>query len=49
MKDKKEWNHVIGHDDVPVDPQTMYSLMDPPRPLSNYKKRFARHKLLRVK
>ena len=49
VKDKKEWNHVIGHIDVPVDPQTMYSLMDPPRPLSNYKKRFTRHELLRVK
>ena len=49
VKDKKEWNHVIGHDDVPVDPQTMYSLVDPPRPLSNYKKRFMRHELLRVK
>ena len=49
MKDKKEWNHVIGHDDVPVDPQTMYSLVDPPRPLSNYKKRFFRSELLRVK
>jgi hypothetical protein len=49
VKDKKEWNHVIGHDDVPVDPQTMYSLVDPPRPLSNYKKRFFRSELLRVK
>ena len=49
VRDKKEWNHVIGHDDVPVDPQTMYSLVDPPRPLSNYKTRFMRHELLRVK
>ena len=28
VKDKKEWNHVIGQDDVPVGPQTMYSLVD---------------------
>ena len=49
VKDKKEWNHVIGHDDVPVDPQTMYSLVDPPRPLSKYKKCSMRHELLRVK
>ena len=49
VKDKKEWNHVIGHDDVPVDPQTMCSLVDPPRPLCNYKRRFMLHELLRVK
>ena len=49
VKGKKEWNRVIRHDDVPVDLQTMYSLVDPPRPLSNHKRRFMRHELLRVK
>jgi len=51
VKNKQEWNHLIGDDDAPVDPQTMYSLMDTPNrhPLSNYKKRFMRHELLRVK
>ena len=47
VDEKKEWNHLFLHDNEPVDPQTMYSLRDPP--YSHYKKRFMRHELLRVK
>ena len=49
VKEKKEMNHALLEDDRPVDPQVMYKLHDPPRPLSNYKTRFMRHELLRVK
>jgi hypothetical protein len=49
VKEKGEMNHALLEDDRPVDPQVMYKLDDPPRPLSNYKTRFMRHELLRVK
>jgi hypothetical protein len=47
VDEKKEWNHLFLHDNERVDPQTMYSLRDPP--YSHYKKRFMKHELLRVR
>ena len=49
VTETKEWNHVLGEDDQPVDPQTMYRLSDPTKDLPQYKSRFMRHELLLVK
>ena len=40
VDEKREWKRVHGHNDIPVDPQTMRKLKDPPRPLSDYKNTF---------